>query len=163
VTVRAAALAGDKSVARGKTATADSSAAGNPAADAVDGTTTSEWCAADGATGHWWSVDLGSALDLVGTQITWETPGPYYSFVIDASLDGTTWTTVVDGRANTRISQTQVDQFSAQARYLRVTVTGVPSGSAACIEDFRAFASEAVLSSNALAVAAVAAKSTITP
>jgi Glycoside hydrolase family 2 C-terminal domain 5/Domain of unknown function (DUF4982)/F5/8 type C domain/Glycosyl hydrolases family 2/Glycosyl hydrolases family 2, TIM barrel domain len=154
VIVRATGFAGDKDLARGKTATADSTSLGRAASGAVDGDFTTAWCAADGATGHSWRVDLGSAWFLAGTQIAWDTPASSYKYFIETSADGVAWSMAVDNRSNRRAAQTQVDFFGAQARYVRVTITGTPSGGPACIQDFRAFGDDAVLSSNALIVPA---------
>ena len=46
-----------------RTASADSSQSGNPAASGNDGNDTTRWSANDGNTGHSWTVDLGSSME----------------------------------------------------------------------------------------------------
>ncbi|MEU6261547.1 alpha-L-fucosidase [Streptomyces sp. NPDC047043] len=117
-------------IAAGKAATADSeeTSKGNTAAKAVDGSTATRWCADDSSTGHWLKVDLGSTRSLTGTRIAWEKDGTNYRYLIEGSTDNTTWTTLADRTATTGTGQVQVAQFRTQARYVRVTVTGLPSG-----------------------------------
>ncbi|WP_083975537.1 alpha-L-fucosidase [Kitasatospora mediocidica] len=113
-------------IAQGRPATSDSVeiAHGNLAANAVDGDTSTRWCATDGNTGHWLQVDLGSVHPVTGARIAWEQPAKAYRFRIDGSTDGSTWTTLADQSANTTTAQVQALTFTAQTRYVRVTVTG---------------------------------------
>ncbi|MER5214351.1 discoidin domain-containing protein [Streptomyces sp. NPDC002838] len=121
-------------IAAGKSATASSqeSSKGNTAARAVDGSTATRWCANNGNTGHWLKVDLGSTRSLTGTRIAWEFDAKNYRYRIEGSTDNTNWTTLTDLTAttstSTSTSQVQIATFAAQARYVRVTVTGLPSG-----------------------------------
>lgn len=129
-------------IARGATATADSveTAHGNLAANAVDGDTSTRWCAADGSTGHWLQVDLGSVRPVAGARIAWEQPDNAYRFRIDGSSDGSTWSTLADRTGNSTAAQVQAPTFTAQARYLRVTVTGGLSSSVwASIRSFEVY------------------------
>ncbi|MFE0330981.1 alpha-L-fucosidase [Streptomyces sp. NPDC058960] len=128
-------------IAAGKTATADSeeTSKGNTAAKAVDGSTATRWCANDGSTGHWLKVDLGSTRSLTGTRIAWELDKTNYRYRIEGSTDNTTWATLVDNTATTSTSQVQVAVFRAQARYVRVTVTGLPSGAWASIRNLEVY------------------------
>jgi len=113
-------------IARGCPTTADSveTAHGNLASNATDGDTSTRWCAADGNTGHWLQVDLGSVRSVTGARIAWEAPGKAYRFRIDGSTDGSTWSTLADQTGNTTAAQVQVATFTGQTRYVRVTVTG---------------------------------------
>jgi len=52
----------------------------------------------------------------------WEFNGRTYQYRIEVSTDNVSWTTVIN---NTTTSQTQPDSFTATARYVRITVTGV--------------------------------------
>ncbi|MEV0399648.1 alpha-L-fucosidase [Actinoallomurus sp. NPDC050550] len=128
-------------IAVGKTATADSEeiSPGNLAAKAVDGSTATRWCAADGNAGHSLKVDLGSTRSLTGTRIAWEFDNTRYRYRIEGSANGTTWTTLADLTGTTDTSQVQTATFSAQARYVRVTVTGLPSGAWASIRSFEIY------------------------
>ncbi|MFE9428820.1 alpha-L-fucosidase [Kitasatospora sp. NPDC006697] len=113
-------------LALNRTVTADSqqTAQGNPASNAVDGDTSTRWCATDGDTGHWLQVDLGSVHSLTGVRIAWEQLGNAYAFRIDGSSDGSSWSTLSDQTRNTTPAQVQALTFTGQARYVRVTVTG---------------------------------------
>ncbi|QDN75385.1 Tat pathway signal protein [Streptomyces sp. S1A1-7] len=128
-------------VAAGRTATADSeeTSKGNTAAKAVDGSTATRWCANDGNTGHWLKVDLGSTRSLTGTRIAWELDKTNYQYKIEGSTDNSTWTTLVDNTATAGTSQVQTAVFQAQARYVRVTVTGLPAGVYASIRNLEVY------------------------
>ncbi|WP_234384576.1 alpha-L-fucosidase [Streptomyces sp. MMG1121] len=128
-------------IAAGRTATADSeeSSKGNTAARAVDGSTSTRWCANDGGTGHWLKVDLGSPRSLTGTRIAWELDGANYRYSIEGSVDNRRWNTLADDTATTSTSQVQVAFFRSRARYVRVTVTGLPSGAWASIRTFEVY------------------------
>jgi alpha-L-fucosidase len=128
-------------IAAGRTATADSeeSGKGNTAAKAVDASTSTRWCANDGNTGHWLKVDLGSTKSITGVRIAWEHDATNYRYRVEGSTDNATWTTLSDRTATTGTGQVQVAVFSAQARYVRVTVTGLPSGVWASIRTFEVY------------------------
>ncbi|MFF7521655.1 alpha-L-fucosidase [Streptomyces pseudovenezuelae] len=128
-------------IAAGKTATASSQEAskGNTAAMAVDGSTATRWCAADGSAGHWLKVDLGSTRSLTGTRLAWENDNATYRYRIEGSTDNTTWTLLADRTATTSTSQVQVSQFRTQARYVRVTVTGTPTGMWASLRNLEVY------------------------
>ncbi|WP_194920252.1 alpha-L-fucosidase [Catenulispora rubra] len=128
-------------IAQGKTATADSveTSHGNLAANAVDGDTATRWCAADGATGHWLKVDLGSVRTLTGTRIVWEFDNTSYRYRIEGSADNAAWTTVADLTTTTDTGQVQTAAFTTRARYVRVTVTGLPAGAWASIRNLEVY------------------------
>ncbi|MEV4561188.1 alpha-L-fucosidase [Kitasatospora sp. NPDC049285] len=128
-------------IAAGKAATADSeeSAKGNTAAKAIDGATATRWCANDGGTGHWLKVDLGSTRSLTGTRIAWELDQTNYRYKIEGSTDNSAWTVLADLTATTGTSQVQTAQFRTQARYVRVTVTGLPANVYASIRNLEVY------------------------
>jgi len=128
-------------IAIGKTATASSeeTGKGNTAAKAVDGSTATRWCANNGDTGNWLKVDLGSAKSLTGARIAWELDATNYRYLIDGSTDNVNWSSLADRTATASTAQVQVVMFSAQARYVRVTVTGLPSGAWAAIRTFEIY------------------------
>ncbi|MFE2061127.1 alpha-L-fucosidase [Streptomyces sp. NPDC059467] len=128
-------------IAVGRTATAGSeeTSKGNTAAKAFDGSTTTRWSANNGNTGQWLKVDLGSEKSLTGTRIAWESAATNYRYRIEGSADNSTWTTLADLTATTGTSQVQVSVFRAQARYVRVTVTGLPSGAWASIRNLEVY------------------------
>ncbi len=128
-------------IAVGKTATASSeeSSKGNTAAKAVDGSTTTRWCANNGNTGNWLKVDLGATKSLTGARIAWELDATNYRYRVEGSTDNSTWTTLVDRTDTTSTSQVQTVVLSAQARYVRVTVTGLPTGVWASIRNLELY------------------------
>lgn len=129
------------SIAAGKPAVADGSEPGHPANAGNDGNIMSRWCAKDGQAGHWWKVDLGDIYaNLAGTEVYWEAAG-VYRYKIDVSTDNKSWTTVVDKTRNTFALGLTDDNFHAPARYVRITITGVPSGLWASFYEFRVFGS----------------------
>lgn len=130
-----------ENVAQGKSASADSVQSSNPASAAVDGTVDTRWSAANSSTGHFLTVDLKYNYNLNGAQVIWETAGNAYQYKIDSSLDNSTWTTVVNQTTSTSTSQVRYTTFTQiKARYVRITVTGLPSTSVwASIRDFEVF------------------------
>jgi len=110
-------------LAQGQPASASSVEAGNPAAAGNDGNTGTRWCAVDETMPQWWTVDLGAAYNLVGTEVMWEFNGRVYQYYIEVSPDNTNWTMVADKTGNSSTSQVQTDSFTATARYVRITVT----------------------------------------
>ncbi|MDX3452618.1 RICIN domain-containing protein [Streptomyces sp. ME02-8801-2C] len=124
-------------IAAGRTATASSeeTSKGNTAAKAVDGSTSSRWCAGNGNTGNWLKVDLGATRSLTGARIAWELDATNYRYRIEGSTDNSNWSMLADRTGTTSTSQVQVAMFSASARYIRVTVTGLPSGAWASIRN----------------------------
>jgi predicted alpha-1,2-mannosidase len=120
-------------------ASTDSQQAGDPAGSGNDGDTSTRWSANDGNPNHWWQVDLGSPCNLTGDEVVWQMNGVVYDYAVAVSLDHTNWTTVVNKTANTSTDQDQPDVFLATARYVRITVTGLPPGDWASFYEFRVF------------------------
>jgi F5/8 type C domain len=120
----------DQLLSLNKPATADSeeTTKGNLAALGNDGSATTRWCAADGAAGHYWQVDLGASYTLGKLEITWE-KAANYQFKVEGSADGNAWTSVLDETATTNATADQTYPLSAapKARYVRVTTTTLPS------------------------------------
>jgi alpha-L-fucosidase len=128
-------------IAVGKTATAGSeeTSKGNTAAKAVDGSTATRWCANNGNAGNWLTVDLGAAKSLTAPVSPGSWTPTNYRYRIEGSTDNTTWTTLVDRTDTTSTSQVQTVVLSAQARYVRVTVTGLPTGVWASIRNLELY------------------------
>jgi beta-galactosidase len=125
-------------IALGKTATADTYQSSNPVASGNDGDSTSRWCATDENTGHWWMVDLGAVSTIKGSEIMWEHTNAY-QYKIETSTDKSVWNLAVDKTANTTSAQTMDNSFTANARYVRITITGGLGGSWASFYEFRLF------------------------
>jgi alpha-L-fucosidase len=112
---------------------------GNLIENGNDGSASTRWCAADGQLDHWWQVDLGASYNLTGSEVMWEFGGRVYDYRVEVSTDGSTWTTAVDKTDNASAAQTQNDPFTASARYVRITVTGLPASTWASFYEFRVF------------------------
>ncbi|WP_372663714.1 LamG-like jellyroll fold domain-containing protein [Cohnella sp.] len=136
-------------LALNRPASASSSQAGNPASSGNDGSTSTRWCAVDGSTGQWWTVDLGSSKNITrGTQVMWEQSGKAYQYKIETSNDNVNWTLQVDKTNNTSTDQIQNDPFYETARYVRITVTGLPTGAWASFYDFKVLGETVNLAEN---------------
>jgi F5/8 type C domain/Ricin-type beta-trefoil lectin domain-like len=116
-------------VSQGRYATASSSQLPNYPSNGNDGICGyTRWTAASATYPSWWQVDLGTIQPVNRAAINWFEPTTrYYQYRLEGSLDGTTFTTLVDKSSNTTMGNT-VDTFSALARYVRVTVTGASAG-----------------------------------
>ena len=128
-------------IARGHATSADSveTAHGNLTSNAVDGDTSTRWCASDGASGHWLTVDLGGVHTVTGARVAWEFDGHRYGYRIDGSTDGSAWTTLSDQTSTSSTSQVQTVDFGAATRYLRITVTALDAGCWASIRSFEVY------------------------
>ena len=127
-----------KDIALGKTATADTNEYANPVASGNDGNTTTRWCATDGNTGHWWKVDLGAVSAIKGSEIRWEHTNAY-QYKIETSTDNSVWRLAVNKTANTTSAQVMDDSFTANARYVRITINGGVGSSWASFYEFMLF------------------------
>ncbi|MBX9245039.1 glycoside hydrolase family 88 protein [Actinotalea ferrariae] len=114
-------LTGAASTGRSVSATAQQ--AGNEAARAVDGDMTTRWSAAGFPQSL--TVDLGVAQRVSNVQLV-----PYedraYRYRVETSVDGVAWAPAVD-RTTAPVAGTALDTLAApaNARYVRLTVTGV--------------------------------------
>jgi fibronectin type 3 domain-containing protein len=132
-------------MAVGKTASAQSQSGANTAAKAVDNSTTTRWSSSGGVS-QWWMVDLtGSPTaptkTIAGTEVMWEKSGSY-KYKIETSPDKSYWTMAADSTKCKSTAQTQAQNFqycSYNTRYVKITVTGVPSGSLPSFFEFRVF------------------------
>lgn len=114
-------------VAYNKPASASSEETANPARYGNDGITGTRWCANNGNTGNWWKVDLGQAYDLTQIDIMFEFADSY-QYLIEKSTDNSSWSTLVDQRSATGTAQKRSHMLTGNARYVRITYTGLASG-----------------------------------
>lgn len=126
-------------IAKGKTASASSSASSYPASYGNDSNTTTRWSASSSTVPQWFKVDLGSSRTISGSEVMWQNSGVVYKYKIQTSTDNAYWTTRVDLSNNTKTDQVQTQSFSATARYVRIYITAVPSGSWASLFEFGVF------------------------
>lgn len=114
-------------LALNKSVTTDSAESGNPASNGNDGNESTRWCAENGNTGHWWKVDLGKVHKLTGTKVHFEADNVNYQYRVEVSDDDASWTTVADNTSTSETSQIRRDDFTASARYVRITYTSTSS------------------------------------
>ena len=111
-------------VSAGLPSLASSELAENAAVAGNDGQTATRWVASTRAYPQWWMVDLGAATTVSGVEANWYgAEKRAYRYLIEASLDGTTFTTVKD-RSRNQTKGTTTDAVSAVARYVRVRILG---------------------------------------
>ena len=122
-------LDGERNVALNRPASADSQQHGTYSTKANDGDFSTTWFTGKPTLGNWWKVDLGETHALTGCRLMWQDPGFWYQYKIEVSPDDRQWTTVVDMTRNTETKWVPVHAFTARdARYLRVTATGMENG-----------------------------------
>ncbi len=126
-------------VSQFKPATASSSAGGHLPVNGNDGNIPLiRWTANGGAYPQWWRVDLG-AMHNITNVVTYWFPGFSFQYRIEVSTNDVNYTTAVDATANAVVGTT-TDNFSAAARYVRITATGiVPGGGWASFYDCQIF------------------------
>jgi len=100
-------------------------------ANAVDSNSSTRWSSGqwmqDTETG-WFSVDLGAVYNIREVRLNWETAyGADYQ--IQASTDGTNWTTLKDVVGNTQPGFDDQSGLSGSGRYIRIYCTQTSSGS----------------------------------
>ena len=114
------------SLNRPASADSEQTSEGHTAALGNDGSSTTRWCANDGATNHYWQVDLGALYTLSRIEVTWEKVA-VYQFKVEGSPDNAAWSTVQDATKSTVTSGDQTFSLgqSPRARWLRITITGL--------------------------------------
>src|ERR1035437_5595237 len=114
-------------LSQGKPATASSTeSAAYPAANAVDGNTSTRWSSAF-SDPQWLQVDLGASASITQVVLNWEAAYAT-AFQIQTSPDGTTWTPVYSTTTGTGGIQTL--NVTGTGRYVRMygTVRATPYG-----------------------------------
>ncbi|GAA0086409.1 hypothetical protein UT300007_28490 [Clostridium sp. CTA-7] len=128
-------------LALNKFATSDSEqlGKGNGSYKANDGNLSSRWCANNSNADHWWKVDLGDIYPIDGVEINWEY-AELYNYVLEVSIDNNNWIKVIDKSTNDSNEKSQMSGFSKEnARYVRITVTGLKSGYWASMNECKVF------------------------
>lgn len=125
-------------VAQGKTATASSALSGYEAGKANDGDTATRWCASDASYPQWWKIDLGGSYDITGTTITLAPSGATFKYKIEVSLDDSSYVKKVD-KTSSANSGTKDDNFTATARYVKITFTASGTKDWASLSNVRVF------------------------
>jgi outer membrane protein assembly factor BamB len=106
---------------------------------ANDGDDATAWRPRTARPGQSWQVDLGRWYTLSGIALTFpqappglERTGRAYRFgyTVEVSTDGQDWVTVLDRTTNDLASRTQRALFTGLGQHVRVTITGLPPGTA---------------------------------
>ena len=134
----------DRGIAVGKAATdSGHTEAGGSPANAVDGSASGGYWAANPYP-QWWQVDLEKPTKIDKIQVfTYSGDGRYYQYTVDVSLDGKSWTHVVDFSKNTKIASGRgfVHDFKpVDARYIRVNVLKNSANVGVHLREVRVFA-----------------------
>ncbi len=107
---------------------------------AVDDNNATQWRAGSNALPAWLEMDLGSVRSIARIHTQFEYAHWYYRYLIEFSVDGENWHVFSDKRNNTHSGSPMVDYGRAEARYLRITITGVErQGMCPAIWNFKAF------------------------
>ena len=82
---------------------------------------------------------MGASHSLTNTVINWyNSASTYYQYKIEVSTDGSTFTTAVDKTGNTTFGDTS-DNYTATARYQRITITFVSSGASTAFNECKVY------------------------
>ena len=147
-------------LALNRAATASS---GSAVSNANDSDTSTQWTAGDGNTGHWWMVDLGASKRITdGVSVMFPENAGTYKYKIETSNDMVNWFVRSDKTRNTSTEQVQDNYFYDMARYVRITMTGLPSGASASICNFEVLGEAYNLAENGATATASSANSTNT-
>ncbi len=123
-------------LSQGKPATASSvENAGTPASAAVDGSAGTRWSSAF-SDPQWIQVDLGASATLTQVVLQWESAYAT-AFTIQASDNGSTWSTVYSTTAGTGGTQTLT--ITGSGRYVRLTGTARATGYGYSLWEFQVF------------------------
>ncbi len=136
-------------LSKDKPVTVSSFAEGYEGSKCVDEEIRTYWAAAGGGDSEWVQLDLekpcrGCAVQLNfaehNTTVQGRIPGLKHRYIVEISLNGTDWRTVVDASANLTDNSHAYHQFEKEqeCRYLRVRNLEVPDGQFA-ISGFRVF------------------------
>jgi len=131
-----------------KPATASSSMSKFPVENAFDETGRTWWSAASGNKGEWLQVDLGKVCTVNAIQINYSAQDPKsktdgrddpHQYIIESSLDGKAWATVIDKSKNREPGPHDYVQLpkAVQGRYFRITNIHTPLGAKFCLSGFR--------------------------
>jgi uncharacterized repeat protein (TIGR01451 family) len=105
------------------TATAETEHPDHPAVHAVDGNARTYWDSSDQEVPVWIQVDLDEEEEVETLTIHfWDDDAREYTYYVEASTDGTTWTEIVPSNTVHGLARHEFDP-AVSMRYARVTVT----------------------------------------
>ncbi len=114
---------------------------GHEARLANDGNPATGWHPAGNQPGAWWQIDLESGNSIASVETTFGDEANY-RYKIEASPDGSAWTMLSDQTKTMSTAKVRTDACAknTRSRYLRLTITGLPSTEAAQVNEVRIFA-----------------------
>jgi hypothetical protein len=133
-----------------KNAEASSSMDKHSTSDAFDENVKTFWCAQTGEPGEWLQVDLGKQCRINAIQSNFaeegatqmgRDPGLVTQYIIEASTDGKSWSTIVDRSKSTRDLPHDYLELEkpVMARFVKLTNVRFPSKIKFCVRDLRIF------------------------
>jgi len=133
-----------KNLAQGAVATASSNnGASYVAGKATDGNTSTGWVPSGASMPQWLQVDLGMPREIGAvSQRFHDADNSTFSYRIEGSVTGSTWTTLVDRTSAGVTGQTFIESVTGAYRYLKLTTTAATNGHWASSDEFRVFGSE---------------------
>jgi len=125
-------------MAAAKVATADSQNASYPSSNTTDADLNTLWMAADTAANHSVKVDLGASVALKGVVFKFQAAGAY-GYKVETSATGVIWATKSTGTSASNAVSQDAGFAATTARYVRVTLTSMPSGMSAALASIRVY------------------------
>ena len=132
-------------ISSGKATAVSSYATGNAGFDgskAVDGDTTTYWCANGYVLPSWLTVDLGSTYQITNINQLFVNSSNW-KFRIDVSSDNSTWKTIVNNTTTSVNGMNFSYNVNDYARYVRLYITGSDNGAWANSEEFDVYGTPA--------------------
>ena len=110
---------------------ASSTQNGHPAYHAIDGNDATRWCADGDSYPQSLTFEFETATAVDGIQIDWESRTGVYQYRVEGSLDGESWTMLLDASGNTSNDQSETN-FPQPESVKFVRITGAGSGGGWC-------------------------------
>lgn len=109
--------------------TASSTQAGHPVYHAIDGKPATRFCADSGGFPQWLQFEFEQPHSFDEIKIEWEDRGTAYQYRVEGSVDGKTWTKLLDQSENKRLGPSaQKLENSPAIKFLRVNGLGSSVG-----------------------------------
>ena len=95
---------------------------------ALDGDPNTRWCAENSSKPQWLQLDFEKTVHLDEVSIAWESKDNIYGYTIESSLDGSSWTPLIDARSNNKAGSTKTSVPKSSLRFLRINGTKSSNG-----------------------------------
>ena len=134
----------------GKPVTTSSAIPNHPSLNAVDEDIRTWWSAVGKNPGEWLQIDLGDPEELRSVQVNFaeegvsgqnRSSGYAQRYLLESSLDGSSWTTLADKRESAAdVPHDYLElKHPVEARYVRITDFGTPGGGNFSLRELRLF------------------------